>query len=178
MSKDFYQTLGVTKSAGKDEIKKSYRKLALKYHPDQNKGDDAAEAKFKELNEAYDVLKDEQKRAAYDRFGAAAFDGSMGNQGGGGGQGAGFGGAFSDIFDDMFGDMMRGGGGRGAPNRGNDLQYTLEISLESAFKGKEAAQNLAVAVKHAPPVAALAKFAPSKASSQSSAPAKHVAAKA
>jgi molecular chaperone DnaJ len=139
MSKDFYQTLGVTKSAGKDEIKKSYRKLALKYHPDQNKGDDAAEAKFKELNEAYDVLKDEQKRAAYDRFGAAAFDGSMGNQGGGGGQGAGFGGAFSDIFDDMFGDMMRGGGGRGAPNRGNDLQYTLEISLESAFKGKEAA---------------------------------------
>ena len=89
MSKDFYETLGVDRGASDDDIKKAYRKLAMKYHPDRNKDDKTAEAKFKELNAAYDVLKDEQKRAAYDRFGAAAFDGSMG---GGGGAGAGFGG--------------------------------------------------------------------------------------
>ncbi len=149
MSKDFYKTLGIDKGASQDEIKKSYRKLALKYHPDQNKDNPKAEAKFKEISEAYDVLKDEQKRAAYDRYGAAAFDGSQPGFGGGGfrpGAGAGAGGfggsgAFSDIFEDMFGDFMggRGGGagGRGGAARGSDIQYTMEIALEEAFKGKE-----------------------------------------
>lgn len=141
MSKDFYKTLGVEQGASADEIKKAYRKLAMKYHPDQNKDNKEAEAKFKEISEAYDILKDEQKRAAYDRYGSAAFDGSMG---GAGGPGAGFAGggagAFSDIFEDMFGDFMGGGQGRGrgGPQRGSDMQYTLEITLEEAFKGKEA----------------------------------------
>lgn len=142
--KDFYKTLGVEKSAGADEIKKAYRKLAMKYHPDQNKDNPEAEEKFKAINEAYDILKDEQKRAAYDRYGNAAFDGSMGGGGAGpGGMGGGFGGAgFSDIFEDMFGDFMGGrgsGGGRSnGPTRGSDLQYTLEMSLEDAYKGKDA----------------------------------------
>ena len=139
MAKDFYETLGVSKSADKDEIKKAYRKLAMKYHPDQNKDNPDAETKFKEVSEAYEILKDEQKRAAYDQYGAAAFDGSMG--GGPGGFSGGFGGgagAFSDIFEDMFGDFMGGGGGQGGAARGSDLQYTLEISLEDAYKGKEA----------------------------------------
>lgn len=138
MAKDFYQTLGVDKTASKDELKKAYRKLAMKYHPDQNKDNPEAEAKFKEINEAYDILKDDQKRAAYDQFGEAAFDGSMG--GGAGGFQGGFGGAgaFSDIFEDMFGDFMGGNQGRGNSSRGSDLQYTLEITLEEAFKGKEA----------------------------------------
>lgn len=142
MSKDFYKTLGVDKGASADEIKKAYRKLALKYHPDQNKDNAEAEAKFKEISEAYEVLKDDQKRAAYDQFGAAAFDGSMGagGMGGGpGGMGGGGFGAFSDIFEDMFGDFAaRGGGRRSGPQRGSDLQYSMEISLEDAFKGKEA----------------------------------------
>lgn len=137
---DFYKTLGVDKSADADEIKKAYRKLAMKYHPDQNKDNPEAEEKFKKINEAYDVLKDEQKRAAYDRYGNAAFDGSMG--GGGGHPGGGFGGgAFSDIFEDMFGDFMGGGGARGrssGPARGSDLQYTMDLTLEDAYKGKEA----------------------------------------
>jgi molecular chaperone DnaJ len=141
MSKDFYKTLGVEKDASAEELKKAYRKLAMEYHPDRNKDNPEAEAKFKEINEAYDVLKDENKRAAYDRYGAAAFDGSMGG-GPGGGFGGGFGGgagAFSDIFEDMFGDFMGGrGGGRGGPARGSDIQYTLEITLEDAYKGKEA----------------------------------------
>lgn len=142
--KDFYKTLGVEKSAGADEIKKAYRKLAMKYHPDQNKDNPEAEEKFKAINEAYDILKDEQKRAAYDRYGNAAFDGSMGGGSAGpGGMGGGFGGAgFSDIFEDMFGDFMGGrgsGGGRSnGPTRGSDLQYTLEMSLEDAYKGKDA----------------------------------------
>lgn len=143
MSKDFYKTLGVEKSADAEDIKKAYRKLAMKYHPDQNKDNPDAEAKFKEINEAYDILKDEQKRAAYDRYGAAAFDGSMGAGMGGGPGGfegfAGGAGAFSDIFEDMFGEFMGGrAGGRGGAGRGSDMQYTLEISMEDAFKGKEA----------------------------------------
>lgn len=148
MSKDFYKTLGVEKGASADEIKKAYRKLAMKYHPDQNKDNKEAEEKFKEINEAYDVLKDDQKRAAYDRFGSSAFDGSQGGFGGGGFSGFGGGaGAFSDIFEDMFGDFMGGRGGgrtRGGPQRGSDLQYTMEINLEDAFKGKEATIKIPV----------------------------------
>lgn len=139
MSNDFYKTLGVDRGADAAEIKKAYRKLAMKYHPDQNKDNPDAEAKFKEINAAYDILKDDQKRAAYDQYGASAFDGSMGSGGGFGG-GAGGAGAFNDIFEDMFGDFM-GGGGRGrsgGASRGSDLQYTLEISLEEAYNGKEA----------------------------------------
>ncbi len=149
MSKDFYDVLGVSKSASADEIKKAYRKLAMKYHPDQNKDNPDAEKKFKEVSEAYDVLKDEQKRAAYDRFGKAAFDGSMGGGGfGGGGAGAhagGFG-AFSDIFEDMFGEMMGGRAGRSrtGPARGSDIQYTVEITLEEAFSGKEVSIRIPV----------------------------------
>jgi len=143
MAKDLYETLGISKSADAAEIKKAYRKMAMKYHPDQNKDNKEAEAKFKEVNAAYDVLKEEQKRAAYDRFGDAAFDGSMG--GGGGGNpfgGGGFQGAgnFSDIFEDMFGDFMGGGGGRRSSNgaqRGSDIQYGLDIKLEDAYKGIE-----------------------------------------
>jgi molecular chaperone DnaJ len=140
MSRDYYEILGVDKKASADDLKKAYRKLAMKYHPDQNQDNPEAEAKFKELNEAYDVLKDEQKRAAYDRFGKAAFEGGMG--GGAGGMGGGFNaggfGGFGDIFEDMFGDMMGGGGRRGpASNRGSDIQYTIEISLEDAYHGKE-----------------------------------------
>lgn len=140
--KDYYEILGVDKSASADELKKSYRKLAMKYHPDRNKDNPEAEAKFKEISQAYDILKDEDKRAAYDRYGAAAFDGSMGGGGPGGHPGGGFGGAggFSDIFEDMFGDFMGGGGGRrrNGPARGSDLQYTMDMSMEDAFKGKEA----------------------------------------
>lgn len=143
MSQDFYKTLGVEKSASADEIKKAYRKLAMKYHPDQNKDNKEAEAKFKEVNAAYDVLKDEEKRAAYDRYGSSAFDGSMGGGGGGNPFGGGFegfqGGNFSDIFEDMFGDFM-GGGGRRNPNgamRGADMQYAMDITMEDAYKGTE-----------------------------------------
>lgn len=151
MAQDYYETLGVAKNASADELKKAYRKLAMKYHPDQNKDSKEAEAKFKEISEAYDVLKDEQKRAAYDRFGKAAFDGSMGAGGFGGGaaggMGAGFG-AFSDIFEDMFGDMMGAGGGRAggrsANMRGSDIQYTMEITLEDAFLGKEATVKIPI----------------------------------
>ncbi|MGH1399478.1 MAG: molecular chaperone DnaJ, partial [Alphaproteobacteria bacterium] len=148
MAKDFYKTLGADKGASADELKKAYRKLAMKYHPDRNKDNPEAEAKFKEINEAYDILKDEQKRAAYDQYGSAAFDGSMGGGGGGAGFGGMGGGGFSDIFEDMFGDFMGGGGarqqGRGGASRGSDLQYTLELSLEDAFKGKEATIKIPV----------------------------------
>ncbi len=147
--KDYYEVLGVDRGVDKDALKKAYRKLAMKYHPDQNKDNKEAEARFKEVSEAYDVLKDEQKRAAYDRYGHAAFDGSMGGGFGGGagaggahGFGGGFGGAgFSDIFDEIFGDAMGGrtGGGRGRSGamRGADLQVRRTISLEDAFLGKE-----------------------------------------
>lgn len=143
--KDYYKTLGVERGASDEEIKKAYRALAMKYHPDRNSDNPEAEAKFKEINEAYDVFKDPQKKAAYDRFGAAAFDGSMGGfrPGGAGAGEAGFGSAFTDIFEDMFGDFMGGGGNRGGksrtgPQRGNDVQYTMEVTLEEAFAGKEA----------------------------------------
>jgi molecular chaperone DnaJ len=140
MSKeDYYHTLGVDRDANKDELKKAYRKLAMRYHPDRNPGDADAERHFKDLNEAYEVLSDEEKRAAYDRFGHAAFDQSGGGPGGGAGFGGGFGSSnFGDIFEEMFGDFM-GGGRRGrSSGRGADLRYNMEISLEEAFKGKKA----------------------------------------
>jgi molecular chaperone DnaJ len=129
---DFYELLGVTREASPEDIKKAFRKLAMQCHPDRNPGDKDAEHRFKAINEAYDVLKDEQRRAAYDRFGHAAFEN------GGRGAGAGdFGGGFADIFEEMFGSMMGGRGGQGGGNRGNDLRYNLEITLEEAFKGRE-----------------------------------------
>jgi len=139
MAEDLYKTLGINKDADAAEIKKAYRKMAMKYHPDQNQDNKEAEEKFKLVNAAYDILKDDQKRAAYDQFGEAAFDGSRGQAGGGFG-GAGFGGAgFSDIFEDMFGDFMggRGGQGRNGAMRGSDIQYAMDITLEDSFKGKE-----------------------------------------
>jgi molecular chaperone DnaJ len=140
MAEDYYSILGVDKSASQDELKKAYRKLAMKYHPDQNKDNPESEAKFKELNAAYDILKDEQKRAAYDRYGHNAFE-SVNGGGAGGMGGAGFA-NFSDIFEDVFGDFMGGGRGRSAGGRGADLQYTYEITLEEAFKGKEATLDI------------------------------------
>jgi molecular chaperone DnaJ len=134
---DYYDTLGVSRTATEAELKSAFRKLAMQFHPDKNPGDAAAEQKFKDINEAYQCLSDGQKRAAYDRFGHAAFE----NGGGmGGGMGDGFGSSMADIFDDLFGDMM-GGGRRGRSNgreRGSDLRYNLEITLEDAFKGKTA----------------------------------------
>ena len=131
---DYYKTLGIERAAKPDEIKKAYRKLAMQFHPDRNAGDPEAERKFKEINEANDVLSDEQKRAAYDRFGHAAFE----NGGPGAGGGEGFGAGFSDIFEEMFGDFMGArGGGRGRAARGNDLRYNMQITLAEAFKGEK-----------------------------------------
>ncbi len=131
---DFYELLGVAREASAEDIKKAFRKLAMQCHPDRHPNDKQAEQRFKDINEAYDVLKDEQKRAAYDRFGHAAFE--NGGRGAGGGD-FGFSGGFADIFEEMFGSMMGGRAGQGGANRGNDLRYNLEITLEEAFKGRE-----------------------------------------
>ena len=145
MKKDLYELLGVSKSATASEIKKAYRKLAVKYHPDKNPDDDSAEEKFKEIGSAYEILSDEDKRAAYDRYGHAAFEGGMGGGGGMGGVdpmdifSQVFGGAFGGGgggFDDLFGGGGRRGG-RPRVQRGSDLRYDLDITLEEAAKGTE-----------------------------------------
>ncbi|MEM7168653.1 MAG: molecular chaperone DnaJ [Pseudomonadota bacterium] len=133
---DYYETLGVGRSANADELKKAYRKLAMQYHPDRNPDDAAAEQRFKEISEAYDVLKDQDKRATYDRFGHEAFaNGGAGPGAGGFGGGAA---GFADIFDEMFGDFMGGRRGGSRAQSGADLRYNLEITLEEAFHGKTA----------------------------------------
>ncbi|WP_339878212.1 molecular chaperone DnaJ [Pseudidiomarina gelatinasegens] len=136
MSKpDLYEVLGVSKDASERDIKKAYKKMAMKYHPDRTKGDKDLETKFKEVKTAYEVLMDPQKRAAYDQYGHAAFEQGQGGFGGGGGAAD-----FADIFGDVFGDIFGGGGGRrGRPQaqRGADLRYNLELNLEDAVRGKE-----------------------------------------
>jgi molecular chaperone DnaJ len=138
--RDFYEILGLAKNATEDDIKKSYRKMAMKYHPDRNPDSKGAEEKFKEAKEAYEMLSDPQKREAYDRYGHAGVDPNMGGGGGfGGGGNGGFADAFGDIFGDIFGGAAAGGarGGRGGPQvyRGADLRYNLEITLEQAANG-------------------------------------------
>ncbi|OWU70226.1 molecular chaperone DnaJ [Roseovarius sp. 22II1-1F6A] len=152
--RDFYEVLGVARGADADELKKAYRKKAKELHPDRNADNPNAEAQFKEVNEAYDALKDPERKAAYDRFGHAAFEGGMGGggrPGGGGGfnQQGDFASAFSDVFDDLFGDFMggqRGGGGRPRAARGSDLRYNLRISLEDAYNGLQKTINVPTSV--------------------------------
>ncbi|MEM9620781.1 MAG: molecular chaperone DnaJ [Pseudomonadota bacterium] len=133
MSKrDYYEVLGVNRDAGEDDLKKAYRRLAMKYHPDRNPDDPDAEEKFKEASEAYEILTDGEKRQAYDQFGHAGVDPSQGGAGG-----FNFEGNFGDIFGDVFGDIFGGGGrgGRGGPGRGSDLRYNMHMSLEQAVNG-------------------------------------------
>ena len=130
--RDYYEVLGVDKGASAAEIKKAFRRVAMKFHPDRNPEGADAEDKFKEAQEAYEILGDDDKKAAYDRFGHAAVDGNSGGQRGGGG------GGFGDVFGDVFGDIFGGGGGggRGGPARGSDLRYDLQLDLEDAVRGK------------------------------------------
>ena len=134
--RDYYDILGVNNSASKDEIKKAYRTTAFKYHPDKNPGNKAAEDKFKEASEAYGILSDDKKKTNYDQFGHAAFEGS-GGQGFGGFDTSSFSDIFADFFDDAQDNRSRGSGRRSSGNRGNDLRYDLNISLEDAYKGLE-----------------------------------------
>jgi len=144
---DYYETLGISRSADGKEIKLAFRKLAMKYHPDRNPDNPTAEQSFKEINEAYEILKNEEKRAAYDRFGHAAFQ----NGGGQGGFSGDFGSSMGDIFEDIFGEMMggrrRSSGGR---ERGADLRYNMEVTLEEAFEGKTAQIDIPSAVSCEP----------------------------
>ncbi|MEO3414627.1 molecular chaperone DnaJ [Roseovarius sp. CAU 1744] len=151
--RDYYEVLGLSKGASAEDIKKAYRKKAKELHPDRNKDNPDSERQFKEAGEAYDVLKDADKKAAYDRFGHAAFEGGMGGGGGrpgGAGQGD-FASAFSDVFDDLFGDFMGGrggaGGGRQRAARGSDLRYNLRVTLEEAFTGLQKTINVPTAVQ-------------------------------
>src|SRR5437660_8662690 len=144
MKRCYYETLEVDRNADESKLKAAFRKLAMKWHPDKNPGDAASEMRFKEINEAYEVLKDGDKRAAYDRVGHAAFEQGLGG-GGGHGFGAGFASSFSDIFEDLFG--MGGQRGRGGGReRGADLRYNMEITLEEAFLGKTAQIEIPVSV--------------------------------
>ena len=143
--RDYYEVLGVDRGSDDKALKGAYRKLAMQFHPDRNADNPDAESKFKEVSEAYEVLKDADKRAAYDQFGHAAFEGGMG-----GGRGAqDFSSSFADVFDDLFGDFMGGGGrrrGGGGGQRGADLRYNMEVSLEDAFAGKQAKIRVPTAV--------------------------------
>src|ERR1700755_3225374 len=134
----YYETLEVERNADDTKLKAAFRKLAMKWHPDRNPGDKSSEVRFKEINEAYEVLKDGQKRAAYDRFGHAAFEQGMGGGAGAHGFGAGFASSFSDIFEDLFGMAGQRGRGAGGRERGADLRYNMEITLEEALQGKTA----------------------------------------
>ncbi|WP_019954252.1 molecular chaperone DnaJ [Yoonia vestfoldensis] len=149
--RDYYDVLGIAKGADADAIKKAYRQKAKELHPDRNADNPKAEAQFKEANEAYEVLKDANKKAAYDRYGHAAFENGMGASAGGGPRGAGqgdFASAFSDVFDDLFGDFMggRGGGRRSGAQRGSDLRYNLRINLEDAYAGLQKTISVTTAV--------------------------------
>ncbi|NCC27134.1 MAG: molecular chaperone DnaJ [Gammaproteobacteria bacterium] len=140
--RDYYEVLGVARNASEADLKKAFRRLAMKYHPDRNSGDADTEAKFKEAKLAYDVLSDPKKRSAYDQFGHAGVDAGAGGFGGPGGDG----GAFSDIFGDVFGDIFGGRSGARRTQRGVDLRYDLSLSLEDAVSGKEVKFRIPVQV--------------------------------
>ncbi|MFA5582104.1 MAG: molecular chaperone DnaJ [Paracoccaceae bacterium] len=145
--RDYYEVLGLRKGASAEEIKKGFRTKAKELHPDRNADNPDAEAQFKEANEAYDVLKDPDKKAAYDRYGHAAFDGGFGGGNGRARGNADFSSAFSDVFDDLFGDFMGGrGGGRTRAMRGSDLRYNLRVTLEEAYSGIQKAINVPTSV--------------------------------
>ena len=149
--RDFYEVLGLSRGASADEIKKAYRQKAKALHPDRNRDNPDSEAQFKEVNEAHAILKNAEKKAAYDQLGHAAFEGGPSGPGGPG-AGGDFSSAFSDVFEDLFGDFMgggrgRGGRGRGGVSRGADLRYNLRVSLEDAFAGKQATISVPGSVK-------------------------------